>query len=97
MIKFLKNLFLGSSGPANRYFVYQVKCKRCGEVIVGRVDTTNDLSIEYEGNQEVYYVRKVLMGSGSNRCYQQIEVGMKFDQDHNLLEKTIDNKGEFVE
>ena len=97
MTNFLKKLFSsGGGGRDNRYYKYRVQCKRCGEVIEGRVDTTNDLSVEYEGKREIYYVRKVLIGNGSNHCYQQIEVGLKFNSDRDLLEKTIEN-GTFVE
>ena len=94
-MEFLKKLFRSGS-PQERYFVYHVKCKRCGEVIEGRIDTTNDLSVEYEGNRDIYHVRKVLIGDGSNHCYQQIEVEMKFNGSRDVLEKTILN-GEFVE
>ena len=93
MMKFLKKIF-SSGGKQDRYFIYRVKCKRCGEVIEGRVDTTNDLSVEYEDKREVYHVRKVLIGAG--RCYQQIEVEMTFNGNRDLLEKTVQN-GEFVE
>lgn len=94
---FLKRLF-GTFlvGPQQRYYGFQVKCKRCGEIIEGNIDTANELSVEYEGNSEVFYVRKVLMGDGSNHCYQQIEVGMKFNKNRRLLEKRIEG-GEFVE
>jgi hypothetical protein len=53
-----------------------VKCNRCGEVIEGRVYLDNDLSLDYEGDGTVYFVRKGLIGN--NRCFQQIEVEMKF-------------------
>jgi hypothetical protein len=95
MMKFFKKIF-SSGGPQERYFIYHVKCKRCGEVIEGRIDTTNDLSIEYEDKREVYHVRKVLIGDGSNHCYQQIEVEIQFNGNRDVLEKTITN-GEFVE
>ena len=36
---FLKKLFGGEPAkPEKRYYVFQVKCNRCGEVIEGRVD-----------------------------------------------------------
>jgi hypothetical protein len=94
-MNFLKKLF---SGPAKeeRYFTFQVKCKRCGEIIEGHTDTMNETSVEYERGGDTYYVRKVLMGDGSNLCYQQIEVGLKFNKDRKLIEKRIDG-GEFVE
>ena len=45
---FLKNLFGGgtSAKPEKRYYVFNVKCNRCGEIIEGRVDLDNDLSLE---------------------------------------------------
>lgn len=92
---FLKNLF--GSGPKTsqgRVYAFSVRCDRCGEVIEGRVDLNNDLSVEYEGNESVYFGRKVLMGSG--RCFQQIEVELKFDSARNLLNREAAG-GAFVE
>ena len=94
-MNFLKKLF-SSGGAQQRYFVYHVKCKRCGEVIEGRIDTTNDLSVEYEGSREIYHARKVLIGDGSKHCYQQIEVALIFNRDRDLLEKSVEN-GVFVD
>jgi hypothetical protein len=94
-MNFFKKLFSGSPGQssANQY-TYLVKCNRCGETIEGHIDLSNDLSVQYEGDQEVYFVRKGLMGSG--RCFQQIEVQMKFDANKQLMEKEITG-GKFVE
>jgi len=92
---FLKNLFGGGSAkPDKRYHVFNVKCNRCGEIIAGRVDLDNDLSVEYEDNRNVYFARKGLMGSG--RCFQQIEVEMKFTSDRKLIEQQAQG-GTFVE
>jgi hypothetical protein len=83
---FLKNLFTNTpSKPEKRYYVFQVKCNRCAEIIEGRIDLDNELSLEFEGSSNVYFGRKVLMGSG--RCFQQIEVEMKFNSDRDLIEK----------
>ena len=90
-MSFIKNLFgRGSAKPDNRYYVFQVKCKRCGEIIEGRVDLNNDLSLGDEGDS--YIVRKGLIGA--NRCFQQIEVELKFDSSRQLSERTITG-GEF--
>ena len=90
---FLKNLFGGggSAKPVKHYYVFHVKCKRCGEVLEGRVDLENDLSLNDEGDG--YIVRKGLIGA--NRCFQQIEVELNFDSSRQILEKTITG-GEFV-
>jgi len=90
---FLKKLF--SDNPVKReknYYTFNVKCKRCGEIIEGRVDLDNDLSLNDEGNG--YIVRKGLIGG--NRCFQQIEVELNFDSSRQLTEKTITG-GTFVE
>jgi hypothetical protein len=92
---FLKNLFGGGSArPEKRYYTFKVKCNRCGEVIEGRVDLDNDLSLEYEDDSTYYIVRKGLIGN--NRCFQQIEVEMKFNSDRQLIEQQAQG-GKFVE
>lgn len=91
---FLKKLF--SSNPAKpekRYYTFNVKCNRCGEVIEGRVDLDNDVSLGDSG--VAYFARKVLMGN-SGRCFQQIEVMMKFTSSRELIEREIQG-GMFVE
>ena len=92
---FLKNLFSGGSAkPEKRYYAFNVKCNRCGEIIEGRVDLDNDLSLDYEGDSTVYFVRKGLIGT--NRCFQQIEVEMKFTSERTLIEQQVQG-GKFVE
>jgi hypothetical protein len=94
---FLKNLFGGASAkPEKRYYVFKVKCNRCGEIIEGRVDLDNDLSVEYEDGGNVYFARKGLIGNGNNRCFQQIEVEMKFTSERTLIEQEA-HGGTFVE
>jgi hypothetical protein len=95
---FFKKLFGGFSKPSQKeYYVFQVKCKRCGEILEGRVDVDNDLSVEYEGGGDNYYCRKVLMGDGKNLCFQQIEVGLKFNSSRKLVEKRVESGGDFEE
>ena len=92
---FLKKLLGGEPAkPEKRYYAFQVKCNRCGEVIEGRVDLDNDLSLDYENGDTVYFVRKGLVGN--NRCFQQLEVEMKFTSDRALIEKQAQG-GTFVE
>ena len=88
---FLKNLFSGKPAkPEKRYYSFSVKCNRCGEIIEGRVDLDNDLSLTDEGNS--YYARKMLIGD--NRCFQKIEVELNFDSGRQITEKNISG-GEF--
>ena len=92
-MNFLKKLFNPElPKPEKHYYTFQVKCRRCGEVIDGRIDLDNDLSLNDEGNG--YIVRKGLMGG--NRCFQQIEVELNFNSSRQLQEKTITG-GTFVE
>lgn len=95
---FFKKLLGGVSRPSQKkYYVFNVKCKRCGEIITGRVDVDNDLSVEYESDGDTFYCRKVLMGDGKNLCYQRIEVGLKFDSKRNLLDRRIESGADFVD
>lgn len=82
-----------SDGP---FYRLAVRCHRCGEVISGQVNLSNELSQDFEevSDAATYHVRKVLMGSG--RCFQQIEVTLKFDATRKLLEREITG-GKFVE
>jgi len=89
---FFKKLFgSGTSSSSSDFYTFNVRCNRCGETIEGRVNLSNDLSMDDEGG---YHVRKVLMGSG--HCFQQIDVELKFDASKQLLEKQV-NGGKFVD
>ena len=97
-MNFLKKIFGSNPAPrTNKYYVFHVKCRRCGEIIEGRVDLEHNLSVEYESGGDTFYCRKVLMGDGKNLCYQQIEVGLKFDSNRKLMEHRIEAGGDFVE
>ena len=90
----LQKLFGGSStGPQKHDYIFSVKCLRCGEIIHGRVNLDNDLSVEYEDGGDVYYARKILMGE--NKCFQRMEVELKFTSGRELLEQHITG-GEFI-
>jgi hypothetical protein len=91
---FFKKLFSVPSSTHFDFYSFAVKCSRCGEVIEGRVNLSNDLSQDYEGNRNVYFGRKVLLGNG--RCFQQIEVELKFTPARKLIERQVSG-GEFVE
>ena len=89
---FLKKLFGGGeTSSGSDFYTFSVGCDRCGEIIAGRVNMSNDLSLDDEGG---YRVRKVLMGGG--RCFQQVEVTLRFDASRKLLEKQVSG-GKFVE
>jgi WD40 repeat protein len=64
-----------------------VRCRRCGETLAVAINLTNDLSQDYE--RDVFFVRKLISGSGANRCFQQIEIQLTFDANKRLLEREI--------
>jgi len=74
-------------------FWVTVRCNHCGEIIRSRVNLSNDLSAEYDGSRTSYVCRKVLLGE--SRCFQQIEVVLKFDENRKLFDRTVSG-GEFV-
>lgn len=85
----------GQGGDFNSYWI-AVQCDRCGETVRARVSMSNDLSAEYDEDGKVtgYFCRKVLIGP--QRCFQPIEVTLKFDAKRKLVERTIAG-GKFVE
>ena len=85
---FFKKLFNNATAaPQKRYYTFNVKCKRCEEIIEGRIDLDNDVSQTDSGT--AYFARKVLMGSGDNHCFQQIEVEMTFSTSRDVVEQNI--------
>ena len=90
--KFIKSFSGGSPMVQN----ISVKCGRCGEILTARVNLANDLSVEYSpsGSPQAYSCRKVLQGGG--RCFQSVEVLLKYDSRRVLKEKEI-HGGKFVE
>ncbi len=96
----LKRLFTPPKAAGNRgtFYDLSVKCARCGEVVTGRVNLNNDLSYEDtedgEGAASTMAVRKVLIGNA--RCFQPIEVVLRFDTARNLLERKVTG-GTFVD
>jgi hypothetical protein len=76
-----------NSGSGNFYPI-SVKCNRCGEIIEGRINLANDLSIEYEeGNSFHYICRKVFVGT--KQCFQRVDVHLTFDAQRSLIEHHI--------
>ena len=93
-MNFFQKLFGGSTAsPQKHYYTFSVKCRRCGEINEGRVNLDNDLSVEYAEGGDIYYARKILMGE--NKCFQRMEVELKFTSNRELLEQHITG-GEFI-
>ena len=73
----LREVLSGPSGDANIYWIH-AQCARCGEPLRGRINLNNELS-RAEGG-EGWLVRKILMGSGAQRCFQRVEMTLRFDE-----------------
>ncbi len=97
-MSFLKKLRASLSGGAptasRELFPVTVRCRRCGEELTVAINLANDLSQDYE--RDVFFVRKLVSGSGANRCFQQIEVQLTFDANKRLLDREISG-GSFVD
>jgi hypothetical protein len=94
---FFKKLSRLFAAPGSRsVYPVVVKCNRCGEVLHGQVNMVNELSLSEgeDADAEWYCCRKVLMGS--QRCFQQIEVELRFDKDRQLVDRQITG-GQFVD
>lgn len=63
-------------GDNAAYWVY-ARCGRCGEPLRARINLMNDPSRDDDGAS--WIVRKGLIGSGAQRCFQTVEVMLKLD------------------
>ncbi|GAB4497967.1 MAG: hypothetical protein OHK0052_10510 [Anaerolineales bacterium] len=88
MTSFLQKLaHLFQPGQAESpYFEFRVRCNRCGEEIHGKIHRYNDLSLDEseESGSENLVCRKIVTGSGENRCFQRVEVYLQFDSKRKL-------------
>ena len=89
---FLKRLASLFSPPAPRlrFLPLRAECLRCGEIVTGQINLANDLSSEFsESGVKTYVCRKVLIGAGAQRCFQQIEVNLTFDENHKIIDQQV--------
>jgi hypothetical protein len=97
-MSFLKKLFTGGDSPKgkssdtsdpNALWLY-VQCAKCGAPVAVRVDTRNDISIDYETGGK--YLRKEIMDS---TCFQLMYADVRFGSDGKISEKSIE-RGKFL-
>ncbi len=93
MFKKLANLFGVGNMPSRNLQTISVRCVRCGEIITARMDVSNDLSETDDGG---FVMRKILMGSGDNRCFQRVAVTLHFNAKRAITGREISG-GTFVE
>ncbi|MFW6136110.1 MAG: hypothetical protein ACOC7N_04740 [Chloroflexota bacterium] len=87
--------FLTASGEDEDVYTAYVRCARCGEAIAVRVDLRHELTPQYGEGEAAYYVRKGVIGSGENRCFQTIDVELYFDERKRLVSREIAG-GQFI-
>jgi hypothetical protein len=90
LFKKISGMFSSSSSAGDDHTLcVKVKCSRCGEIIQARIDLHNDLSIDYDdaGGESNYICRKTLIGE--ERCFQRVEVTLKFDKNRQLIDQDI--------
>jgi hypothetical protein len=95
--KRLTGLFAGPATSVERsVYPIRVQCSRCGEIIETPLNLYNDLSADYDDGSgaTTFVCRKVL--TGRQRCFQQIEVTLRFDAARKLLDREIGG-GKFAE
>ena len=85
----LANLFRGGSGGNSRTLSIYVLSRRCNEPIAGQVDLLNELSLTDDDSSHAYYARKVLATSGRNRCFDQVEIELWFNQGKQVAEHQV--------
>lgn len=93
--KKLSRLFVSPYREEQGIIWVYVQCDKCGEKMRTRVNTRTELTPEF-GNSDIassYFSRKVLIGD--KHCFQPIELIMKFDAKHHLVDKQISG-GKFI-
>lgn len=88
LLKRLASLFSGRPSTGSRNFTVYVLSNRCQEPLAADVDTLNALSGSDDADA-AYYTRKVMQGTGKNRCFAQVEVELWFDSGRTLLRHAV--------
>jgi hypothetical protein len=89
-LKSFTKIFASKPTGTERSKYLYVQCNKCGEMLRARVDIYSELSPDYEGGSDTpasYFCRKVLIGE--KQCYQPIELRLKFDKNHKLVDQQI--------
>jgi hypothetical protein len=84
--KSLARLF-GPTEYVKPIYRFTARCNRCGEVLQGRVDLHNDISLDDDGSG--FHCTKVLIGKGENLCFNKVEVNLTFDSKRQLKNREI--------
>ncbi|RME53291.1 MAG: hypothetical protein D6790_17830, partial [Caldilineae bacterium] len=70
-LKKLTSIFTGPGRGGQRMLTVYVLSTRCQEPLQAQIDLLNALS-QSDDPDSTYYTRKVIQGSGRNRCFTQV-------------------------
>ncbi len=89
LIDFLRKVLFTSPKSSSGLMPIYVRCDSCGEALVTEINLQNDLSVDYgsSSKRDRYHVHKTI--TGSNLCFQRIEVELEFDARKRLISKKI--------
>ncbi len=87
-LKKLTSIFTGPGRGGQRMLTVYVLSTRCQEPLQAEIDLLNALS-QSDDPDSTYYTRKVIQGSGRNRCFTQVEVELWFDGNKNILRHQV--------
>ncbi len=79
-------------------YTVRVRSRQCGgETLQAEIDLRHDLLAQYneKGQLNGYYCRKLLQGSGADRCFATATVELFFDSKRKLVRREVKN-GEFI-
>jgi len=88
ILKRIASFFTGGGSSGSRNLTVYVLSTRCKEPLSAEVDTLNALSNSDDGDAS-FYTRKVIQGTGRNRCFAQVEVELWFNSQRALLRHAV--------
>jgi hypothetical protein len=83
-LKRLASLFTGRPAGNGQFLTIYVLSHRCREPISTEVNLLNELS-QTDEDDAAFFTRKVLHGSGRNRCFARAEVLLWLDRNKQVL------------
>jgi hypothetical protein len=93
-MNFLRRLFGGGAASTDRAIHLYVRCDRCGSPVHVRVDSRNDLLIDYGDDEEAtgYRLIKEIMDS---RCFRLMRAEVLYDRGRRELSRSLEG-GTFI-
>jgi len=83
----IKKLF--NTNSKKEQLTFSVQCGKCQEIIIVKVNPTNDLMNQYKGvgdSGPAFILKKEILG---NNCNNLIQLTVEFDENYNILSKSV--------